>query len=99
MHYLFWFHKLKRNQRTYAFDESLKWEYFQYVKLYLQINDLHDVLERLQNNQIPTLRKKHGYLPMVSFFNLISTFKISVNVHVVNTQIPPPSVTQESSVR
>lgn len=30
-----------------------------------QISDLYDVLERLQNNQIPALRKKHGYLPMV----------------------------------
>ncbi|XP_060893922.1 cocaine- and amphetamine-regulated transcript protein-like [Labrus mixtus] len=28
------------------------------------INDLHEVLERLQNNQIPALRKKHGFLPM-----------------------------------
>lgn len=36
-----------------------------YVNVYLQINDLYDVLERLQNNQIPALRKKHGYLPMV----------------------------------
>lgn len=38
---------------------------FQYVKPYLQINDLYAILERLQNNQIPPLRKKHGYLPMV----------------------------------
>lgn len=30
-----------------------------------QINDLHDVLERLQNNQLPALKKKHGYLPVV----------------------------------
>lgn len=30
-----------------------------------QINDLHEVLERLQNNQFPALRKKHGYLPVV----------------------------------
>uniref|UniRef100_A0A3B4UZC1 Uncharacterized protein n=1 Tax=Seriola dumerili TaxID=41447 RepID=A0A3B4UZC1_SERDU len=28
------------------------------------INDLHEVLERLQNNQFPALRKKHGYLPL-----------------------------------
>ncbi|XP_042277499.1 cocaine- and amphetamine-regulated transcript protein-like [Thunnus maccoyii] len=28
------------------------------------INDLHQVLERLQNNQFSALRKKHGYLPM-----------------------------------
>ncbi|XP_053180949.1 cocaine- and amphetamine-regulated transcript protein-like [Scomber japonicus] len=28
------------------------------------INDLHQVLERLQNNQYAALRKKHGYLPM-----------------------------------
>ncbi|TWW60026.1 cocaine- and amphetamine-regulated transcript protein-like [Takifugu flavidus] len=28
------------------------------------INDLYNVLERLQKNQIPALRKKHGYLPM-----------------------------------
>uniref|UniRef100_A0A8C6PDX2 Cocaine- and amphetamine-regulated transcript protein n=1 Tax=Nothobranchius furzeri TaxID=105023 RepID=A0A8C6PDX2_NOTFU len=27
------------------------------------INDLHQVLERLQNNKFPVLRKKHGYLP------------------------------------
>ncbi|XP_034096190.1 cocaine- and amphetamine-regulated transcript protein-like [Gymnodraco acuticeps] len=26
------------------------------------IIDLHGVLERLQNNQFPALRKKHGYL-------------------------------------
>lgn len=36
-----------------------------YINVYLQINDLYHVLERLQNNQIPALRKKHGYLPMV----------------------------------
>lgn len=36
-----------------------------YINVCLQINDLYDVLERLQNNQIPALRKKHGYLPMV----------------------------------
>uniref|UniRef100_A0A8P4K4F5 Cocaine- and amphetamine-regulated transcript protein n=1 Tax=Dicentrarchus labrax TaxID=13489 RepID=A0A8P4K4F5_DICLA len=28
------------------------------------INDLHQVLERLQNNQFPVLRKKHGYVPV-----------------------------------
>uniref|UniRef100_A0A3P8TKM6 Uncharacterized protein n=1 Tax=Amphiprion percula TaxID=161767 RepID=A0A3P8TKM6_AMPPE len=28
------------------------------------INDLHEVLERLQNNQFPALRKKHGFLPV-----------------------------------
>uniref|UniRef100_A0A3Q3EXT6 Uncharacterized protein n=1 Tax=Kryptolebias marmoratus TaxID=37003 RepID=A0A3Q3EXT6_KRYMA len=28
------------------------------------INDLHQVLERLQNSQFPALRKKHGYLPV-----------------------------------
>uniref|UniRef100_A0A8C6WQF5 Cocaine- and amphetamine-regulated transcript protein n=1 Tax=Neogobius melanostomus TaxID=47308 RepID=A0A8C6WQF5_9GOBI len=28
------------------------------------INDLHEVLERLQNNKFPSLRKKQGYLPM-----------------------------------
>ncbi|XP_053277555.1 cocaine- and amphetamine-regulated transcript protein [Pleuronectes platessa] len=28
------------------------------------INDLHEVLERLQNHQFPALRKKHGYLPV-----------------------------------
>uniref|UniRef100_A0A665T8J6 Uncharacterized protein n=1 Tax=Echeneis naucrates TaxID=173247 RepID=A0A665T8J6_ECHNA len=28
------------------------------------INDLHEVLERLQNNHFPALRKKHGYLPV-----------------------------------
>ncbi|XP_028312503.1 cocaine- and amphetamine-regulated transcript protein-like [Gouania willdenowi] len=28
------------------------------------INNLHDVLERLQNNQIPPIRKKYGYLPV-----------------------------------
>uniref|UniRef100_A0A3P9NBW6 Uncharacterized protein n=1 Tax=Poecilia reticulata TaxID=8081 RepID=A0A3P9NBW6_POERE len=27
------------------------------------INDLHQVLERLQHNQFPALRKKHSYLP------------------------------------
>lgn len=52
---------------------------FQYVKPYLQINDLYAILERLQNNQIPPLRKKHGYLPMVCisshffFFGVEST--------------------------
>lgn len=33
--------------------------------LHFQINNLHEVLERLQNNQFPALRKKHGYLPVV----------------------------------
>lgn len=33
---------------------------------FLQINDLHQVLERLQSIQFPALRKKHGYLPAVS---------------------------------
>uniref|UniRef100_A0A669F6I5 Uncharacterized protein n=2 Tax=Oreochromis TaxID=8139 RepID=A0A669F6I5_ORENI len=28
------------------------------------INDLHEVLERLQNHPFPVLRKKHGYLPV-----------------------------------
>ncbi|XP_047448027.1 cocaine- and amphetamine-regulated transcript protein-like [Mugil cephalus] len=28
------------------------------------INNLHEVLERLQNYQFPTLRKRHGYLPL-----------------------------------
>uniref|UniRef100_A0A3Q0SWF6 Uncharacterized protein n=1 Tax=Amphilophus citrinellus TaxID=61819 RepID=A0A3Q0SWF6_AMPCI len=28
------------------------------------INDLHEVLERLQNNPFPVLRKKHGHLPL-----------------------------------
>uniref|UniRef100_A0A3B4APL9 Uncharacterized protein n=1 Tax=Periophthalmus magnuspinnatus TaxID=409849 RepID=A0A3B4APL9_9GOBI len=28
------------------------------------INDLHEVLERLQNNQFPSMRKKQGHLPM-----------------------------------
>uniref|UniRef100_A0A8D3BSJ3 Cocaine- and amphetamine-regulated transcript protein n=1 Tax=Scophthalmus maximus TaxID=52904 RepID=A0A8D3BSJ3_SCOMX len=28
------------------------------------INDLYEVLERLQNDQFPALRKKHGYLPV-----------------------------------
>nr|XP_061842618.1 cocaine- and amphetamine-regulated transcript protein-like [Nerophis lumbriciformis] len=28
------------------------------------INDLHDVLERLQTNQLASFRKKHGHLPM-----------------------------------
>ncbi|XP_029999615.1 cocaine- and amphetamine-regulated transcript protein-like [Sphaeramia orbicularis] len=28
------------------------------------ISDLHGVLERLQNNPFPALKKKHGYLPM-----------------------------------
>ncbi|XP_053726422.1 cocaine- and amphetamine-regulated transcript protein-like [Synchiropus splendidus] len=28
------------------------------------INDLHEVLERLQNNQISSFRKKHGHLPL-----------------------------------
>ncbi|CAG5922337.1 unnamed protein product [Menidia menidia] len=28
------------------------------------INDLHQVLERLQNGHFPALRKKHGYLPV-----------------------------------
>ncbi|XP_042342517.1 cocaine- and amphetamine-regulated transcript protein-like [Plectropomus leopardus] len=28
------------------------------------INDLHGVLERLQNNHIPSLRKRQGYLPV-----------------------------------
>uniref|UniRef100_A0A672FIV6 Uncharacterized protein n=1 Tax=Salarias fasciatus TaxID=181472 RepID=A0A672FIV6_SALFA len=28
------------------------------------INDLHEVLERLQNNHLPSLKKKHGFLPV-----------------------------------
>ncbi|XP_051923455.1 cocaine- and amphetamine-regulated transcript protein-like [Hippocampus zosterae] len=28
------------------------------------INDLHEVLDRLQKNQLSALRKKHGHLPM-----------------------------------
>uniref|UniRef100_A0A3B4ZLV1 Uncharacterized protein n=1 Tax=Stegastes partitus TaxID=144197 RepID=A0A3B4ZLV1_9TELE len=28
------------------------------------INDLHEVLERLQNYPFPALRKKHGFLPV-----------------------------------
>ncbi|XP_039659723.1 cocaine- and amphetamine-regulated transcript protein-like [Perca fluviatilis] len=28
------------------------------------INDLRGILQRLQNNQFPALRKKHGYLPV-----------------------------------
>nr|ALC78698.1 cocaine- and amphetamine-regulated transcript 4 [Solea senegalensis] len=28
------------------------------------ISDLHEVLEKLQYNQYPSLRKKHGYLPL-----------------------------------
>uniref|UniRef100_A0A7N8XB66 Cocaine- and amphetamine-regulated transcript protein n=1 Tax=Mastacembelus armatus TaxID=205130 RepID=A0A7N8XB66_9TELE len=30
----------------------------------LSINDLHEVLERLQNNQFTSMRKKHGFLPV-----------------------------------
>lgn len=77
---------------------------FQLIKLFWQINDLHDVLERLQNNQIPPLRKKQGYLPVVRIFSKTSfwiwiTFKIShmlVNTHGFCFI---PSVTQETSVR
>uniref|UniRef100_A0A8C6PFE4 Cocaine- and amphetamine-regulated transcript protein n=1 Tax=Nothobranchius furzeri TaxID=105023 RepID=A0A8C6PFE4_NOTFU len=33
------------------------------LRMMESINDLHQVLERLQNNKFPVLRKKHGYLP------------------------------------
>lgn len=37
---------------------------------FFQISDLHQVLERLQSIQFPALRKKHGYLPVVSIRDL-----------------------------
>uniref|UniRef100_A0A671YCW1 Uncharacterized protein n=1 Tax=Sparus aurata TaxID=8175 RepID=A0A671YCW1_SPAAU len=50
------------NENSRAFREFLGRNTYQFC--IFQINDLHEVLERLQNNQFPALRKKHGYLPV-----------------------------------
>lgn len=45
---------------------------------YFQISDLHGVLERLQNNPFPALKKKYGYLPTVGNVTTPSIWKLNL---------------------